>query len=295
MIDRVSDKWSTLFDLNVGDIIHLEDGIDTVVTKEKMGSHAVADICVPGPHSYLLDNGIISHNSLMACQLAINQAQMGYKVVIVPLEMTKDEMTARLIANVNKIDVTRILTGKLSKAEMDSCFARYKRWVKHIKKKGGRLTIYKPEADVTIEDVFAAINSYDADVRIIDYISLLKGADNDDSWQALGAIARVAKINAGSSNAVNVLLCQVNDEGKIRYARAISEHSNNSWIWVAKKEEREKEIGRIKIEQPKARNSASYPFEVGFNWAYMKVVAVTSMPDTSEEADHAPMSNLADV
>lgn len=233
--------------------------------------------------------------SLMACQLAINQAQLGYKVVIVPLEMTKEEMTARIIANLCKIDVTKILTGKLSKAEMDACWARYKRWVKHIKKRGGRLTIYKPEADVTIDDVFAAINAYDADVRIIDYISLLKGADGDDSWQALGTIARVAKINAGSSNSVNVLLCQVNDEGKIRYARAISEHSNNSLIWNTKKEEREKEIGRIRIEQPKSRNSASFPFEVGFHWAWMKVVAVTQMPDTSADGTKEPMANLADV
>lgn len=232
--------------------------------------------------------------SLMACQLAINMAQMGYKAVIVPLEMTAEEMTARLMANINKIDVTRVLTGKLTKAEQEKCWARYQKWIRFIKKRGGRLTIYKPEADVSIEDVFAAVNAYDCDVRIIDYISLLKGADSDDAWQKLGVIARLAKVNAGKRY-VNILLCQVNEDGKIRYARAISEHSNNSWVWNAPKTEREKEIGRIRIEQPKSRNSASYPFECGFHWAHMKVVAVTSMPDTSDEGSKEPMANLADA
>jgi len=233
--------------------------------------------------------------SLLACQLAINFASQGYKVVIVPLEMTKQEMIARIGANLNKVDVTRILTGKLTDAEKDAAYLKFKKWMRRIKAKGGRLSIYKPEEDVTMEDVFAAVNAYDCDVRIVDYISLLKGADGDDSWQALGAIARLAKINAGATNTVNILLCQVNEDGKIRYARAISEHSNNSFIWVTKKEEREKEIGVIKIEQPKARNSASFPFEVGFHWAWMKVVDVESVPDTSDGGQREHMTNLADV
>ena len=232
--------------------------------------------------------------SLLACQLAMNIAQQGYKVVIVPLEMTKDEMMSRIGANLNKVDVTRILTGKLTDVERDAGYAKFQRWMKHIAKKGGRLTIYKPDEDVSIEDVLAAVNAYDCDVRIIDYISLLKGTTGEDSWQALGAIARTAKINADNTNTVNVLLCQVNQDGKIRYAQAISEHSNNSWIWVTKKEEREKEIGRIKVEQPKARNSGSYPFEVGFHWAWMRVMPVESMPDTSTESSET-MANLADV
>jgi replicative DNA helicase len=235
-----------------------------------------------------------SGKSLLACQLAMNFASQGYKVVIVPLEMTEDEMMARIGANLNKVDVTRILIGKLTEIERDAGFAKFKRWMKHIAKKGGRLSIFKPKEDVSLEDVFAAVNAYDADVRIVDYISLLKGADGDDSWQALGAMARLAKVNAGATGTVNVLLCQVNDEGKIRYSRAISEHSTNSWIWVTKKEEREKEVGRIKVEQPKARNSASFPFEIGFNWSNMRVVPIDSTPDTSTSSSET-LSNLADV
>jgi hypothetical protein len=206
--------------------------------------------------------------------------------------MSKVEMTSRIIANLAELDVTRILQRRLATGEKEKAYEKYSRWVKRVKARGGRLTVFKPQEDMDIEEVFASVGSYDADVVIVDYISLLKGADSDDAWQKLGAMARVAKINAEATNRVNVLLCQVSDEGKIRYARAISEHSTNSWVWVAAKEEREKEIGRIRIEQPKARNSRSFPFEVGINWGHMKIVEVDSSDGIGDVPE--PMKNLAE-
>lgn len=224
-------------------------------------------------------------------QLAINMATAGYKVVVVPLEMSEKEMTSRFIANRAELDVTRILQGRLATGEKEKAFEAYQKWVKKIKKRGGRLTVFKPKEDLAIEEVFNAVNAYDADVVLIDYISLLKGADADDAWQKLGAMARVAKINAEATGRVNILLCQVSEEGKIRYARAISEHSTNSWIWNSKKEERQKEIGRITVEQPKARNSRSFPFDIGIHWAYMKVVDVEQAEGVGDVPE--PMENLA--
>jgi len=208
--------------------------------------------------------------------------------------MSKVEMTSRIIANVADFDVTRILQRKLATGEKDLAFKRYARWVKRTKAKGGRLTVHKPDEDVSIEDVFSAVSTFECDVCIIDYVSLLSGTDGDDGWQKLGAISRVGKINAEKTHRVNVLLAQLSDEGKIRYARAMTEHSTNSWTWSASLEEREKEVGRIKIGQPKARNSKSFPFEQGFHWSRMKMVDVEqSSADVGGIA--TPMKNLADV
>jgi replicative DNA helicase len=218
----------------------------------------------------------------------------GLKVLLVPLEMTKSEMTSRLIAQRSGLDVTKIVTGRLATGEKELAYRKYVKWAKKVKKLGGRLTIFKPDGDMTFEEVLAATNTYDCDARIFDYISLFKGVDGDDSWQQLGSIARQAKIHAGATNSTNILLCQVNEDGKVRYARAISEHANNSFIWVTKKEEREKEVGRITVEQPKARNSKSFPFDVGFKWANMKIVKVEDV--TSDVGDVAtPKKNLADL
>lgn len=207
--------------------------------------------------------------STLANAMAIKMATMGYKVLMVPLEMSKKEMTARTMANVTKTNLTKILLQRLATGERDLVYKRQRRWERKVKDAGGRYTIFKPKEDMTIEEVMASISAYDVDVVIIDYISLLKGVDGDDMWRALGSVARYAKINAEVENRVNILLCQVGEDAKIRYARAISEHSSNSWIWVATKET--KESGETKIEQPKSRNSLAFPFTVKMLYEYMRV------------------------
>lgn len=207
--------------------------------------------------------------STLASAMAVNMASMGYKVLLVPLEMSKREMTARIMANVTNTDLTKILQQRLAEGERELVYKRYRSWVKKCKAKGGRYTIFRPDEDMDIEEIVAAISAYDCDVVIIDYISLLKGVDGDDQWMRLGSVARYAKINAEIENRVNILLCQVSDEGKIRYARAISEHSANSWIWVATDET--KETGITRIEQAKSRNSKKFPFYVKIIYNLMKV------------------------
>jgi replicative DNA helicase len=208
--------------------------------------------------------------SLLASAMAINMASMGYKVLIVPLEMSKREMTMRIMANVSKTDFTKIRLQRLATGEKELVRKRYKRWVRRVKEKGGRYTIFKPEEDMSIEEIYASVNAYDSDVVIVDYISLLKGVDGADQWRQLGAVARYAKINAENTNRVNVLLCQVNPDGVIRYSKAISEHSSASWVFCATKET--KETGITKVEQPKSRNSLSFPFTVKIDYATMRVL-----------------------
>lgn len=207
--------------------------------------------------------------SLFANAIAIKMASMGYKVLLVPLEMSKREMAGRTLANVSKMNLSKILLNRLATGEKELAYKRYARWKKRVKEAGGRYTIFKPQEDMTMEDIIAATNSYAADIRIIDYISLLKGMDGDDMWRAMGAVARFAKINAEVEGCVNILLVQVNEEGKVRYSRAVTEHSSNSFIWTTSKEV--KELGLVKIEQPKSRNSLSFPFTVKMDWEHMRI------------------------
>ncbi len=265
----LNNRWIALKDLVPGDLIVTESGTTKVLSIKKGKYQTVADICVPGPHSYILSNGVVSHNSTLANAIGIKMATKGYKVLMVPLEMSKKEMTARTMANVTKTNLTKILLQRLATGERDLVYKRQRRWERKVKEAGGRYTIFKPQEDMTIEEVMASISAYDVDVVIIDYISLLKGVDGDDMWRALGAVARYAKINAEVENRVNILLCQVGDDAKIRYARAISEHSSNSWIWVATKET--KDTGETKIEQPKSRNSLAFPFTIKMLYEYMRV------------------------
>jgi hypothetical protein len=183
--------------------------------------------------------------------------------------MTEDEMTCRAMANITGYDLTSILTQGLATGEKALAEKRMKRWMRQVREAGGRYTIYKPEEDMTLEEVYAATSAFDYDATIVDYISLLKGTDGDDMWRALSSTARYGKINAGAEDRLNILLCQVDETGKIRYSRAISEHSNNSWIWVATEDN--KETGIMEIDQPKSRNSRRFKFKVRMDYARMRV------------------------
>lgn len=207
--------------------------------------------------------------STLTMAIGMKMARMGYKVLMVPLEMSRYEMMCRMMANTTKTNLTKIMTQKLTDAEKEKVFKRHRLWERKVKEAGGRFTIFKPEEDMTIEEIMAATSAYTCDIKIIDYISLLKGVDGDDMWRQLGAVARYCKINAETDHCVNILVCQLNDEGKVRYSRAITEHSSNSWTWVATKEA--KETGIMRIEQPKSRNSESYPFSIKIDYEHMRI------------------------
>lgn len=211
--------------------------------------------------------------SVSASQLAINMANKGYKVLLVPLEMSELEMMCRITSNVTKTHLSKVIQQKWEPGEADVIERKMIKWMKKVKRKGGQYTIFKPPSDVGIDDIFAAIATYEYDVCIIDYIGLLKGTAGDDQWQALGSIARTAKVNAELMNRVNILLCQVSEEGKIRYARSIAEHSNNCWLWVATAET--KETGITRVEQMKARNSATVPFYAKIDYAHMRFEGIS--------------------
>lgn len=229
--------------------------------------------------------------STVSTQLAINFARQGYKVVLVPLEMSKKEMGNRILANIGNMELSKIRQHKLDEREKILLTKRQKRWRKQVYSAGGRLTIFKPEADLDIDEVYAAVSGLKCDVVIVDYISLLKGIDDENQWLRLGTIARKAKINAEVTNRVNIMVCQVSDEGKIRYSGAIREHSNAAWVWTPNEEE--KKSGMIRVEQIKSRNSEPFPFNLKIIWNKMQVESVEEADIVVPDITDQDMTNLA--
>lgn len=216
-------------------------------------------------------------------QLAKNQAELGYKVNVVPLEMSHIELLARYVANLTGINTTNVLLKRLAQGEREEAFRLWRRFDRRVEKKGGRLTIFKPNEDLTIEAIMAAIHSYNADITYIDYISLLKGADGDDQWRQLGAIGRYGKVYAESHKKVMTLAAQVNDEGKLRYSKAIGEHSSTAFSFVATKESREK--GYINVGMFKARNQTMMDFTLGVDYSSMRIYDLSPEELETKTAD----------
>jgi replicative DNA helicase len=262
-LKKAYSKWTRLdqLDKNMHVIsFNKKLGIKKIISVEHTGQvHPVFDIEVRGYHHYIA-NGVVSHNSALASQLCLNWSGMGETVVLIPLEMSEEEQVARIMANVSELDVRKIIFQRLSREEKIKYLKAFKRLVLRNKRAGGSYRIFKPQSDMAIEDIMVAIYPTNARIVIVDYISLLKGVDGDKAWEKLGAVARYCKVYAENHNKIVVLLAQVNEEGKIRYARAIAEHSSSCWVFVATKQSRENEL--ITIEQTKARNGRQFDFSL---------------------------------
>ncbi len=202
-------------------------------------------------------------------QLGINQARFGYKVTVVPLEMSEEAITTRYMANLSGIDSLKIMRKLLATDEKTFIEEKVKKFKNRTAKKNGRFTIFKPKSDITIEELIASLHSYNSDVIYIDYISLLKGAAGEDQWRKLGEIARYAAVYADVHKKVVVLLAQVSEEGKIRYSQAVKEHAAVMWSFVATKES--KEQGYLKYEVQKSRNQAGNSFSMKIDYSVSRI------------------------
>lgn len=212
--------------------------------------------------------------SVMVNQLAVNMSSAGYPVDILPLEMSELEMTVRMMANVCKFDPLKLLLQKTTRAEREMVEKKFLAWRKHLHRKGSWYNIYKPDEDVSIEDALAALSTYNSPVKIIDYVGLLAGMDGDDQAKRLGAAARYAKVYAEATNSLVILVAQLDDAGRVRYSRAIAEHCNDLWTWVADNESRE--AGVINVVQTKARNHRMFNFSLKIDPQTMRI---TDLPN----------------
>jgi hypothetical protein len=275
--------WVESETLGIGDPIETEFGLSYVTSVQNNEERTpVFDVCVPGPHEYYA-NKIVSHNSILANQLTNNQAQMGYHVDITPLEMATKEMVSRTISAQSGKDSIDILLRRLSDADKELVYKRMKRFNRRIAKAGGRLNVFKPRTDMTMEEIMSALHALGSDVTYIDYISLLAGVGGDDAWQKLGEVARFGKIFAEIHNRVVVLLAQVSEEGKIRYSQAIKEHASVAWTFGATEESREK--GYLNIDTLKSRNQVRFPFtlKIQYNTTSVSDLSSDEMRQLDEE------------
>lgn len=196
------------------------------------GEQDVYDFYVPEGNEYLA-NGIVSHNSALAVNLMRNITEYGAEdCCLVPLEMSASQVTDRLMGILTGLDVTRISSKRLTEDEKTTVKTAYRKYVKTLKENNTRYSVYEPQEDLTIEEILLTLKPMGYRVILIDYISLLKGADGDDQWRQLGNIARFAKVFAKTNNIVVILLCQVSEEGRIRYAQSIAEHCLTGDTWI---------------------------------------------------------------
>jgi len=84
---------------------------DEIISIDKVGKHQVYDISMPVNHNFVANN-IITHNSMMMMNLALNVWELGYDVLFIPIEMAKEQVMERIWSR-----QSNVLQEKIQRAE----------------------------------------------------------------------------------------------------------------------------------------------------------------------------------
>ena len=219
--------------------------------------------------------------STMAMQICINAVYRGYSAAIVSLEMNAEQTTNRLMANITQTGHDIFHLSKAHSGQKKRTLEMMDKWNEENDAAGVQLQIYhKP--DTTMSAIALHLRPFEYDLIVIDYINLLSRGDTDSNNDAaqLGEIARQAKVQAGQTNTAWVVCAQLNEQGAVKYSRAIKENSDYMWSWNYGDAERESHV--IDIEQQKSRNSKAFKFSLKerFEWQMFMDIG-----DASENRD----------
>lgn len=157
--------------------------------------------------------------------MMINFALQGLKVAGASLEMSKEQIAERQAAFVSGVPMHKIRAGKWTPEEEEHINRSSQLLLELIAKQGGSYWVLKKlDKDSSIEEILLQLYEKGSHVILIDYINLLKLPKGKDKWEALGDIAREAKLFADSHNCLVILLAQLNEEEHVKYSKAIEEH-----------------------------------------------------------------------
>jgi replicative DNA helicase len=183
---------------------------DEIVAIEDIGEQQVYDLTVPDGENFIAQD-IIVHNTALALSLAHNTSlKHGHTVALFSLEMSKEQLVARILSMDAMVDQQRLRNGYIDDDEWE-----------RISESVGRLS----EANIYIDDTpgisLAEMRSkarrlmmdQGFDLLIVDYLQLMQGSGggigHENRVQQISEISRGLKILARELNVPVLALSQL--------------------------------------------------------------------------------------
>jgi replicative DNA helicase len=165
---------------------------DEIVSIEATGEHQVYDLTVPDTNNFIAQD-ILVHNTSFALNVGLHAALENKKsIAIFSLEMSKEQLTERLLTEQAQIDAQRLHRGLLSEAEFDR--------VSNALGPLGEASIYIDDTPV-MDELTLQLKARQAKMRhgidmiIVDYLQLMHGRSrgDDNRVQEVSSISRALK------------------------------------------------------------------------------------------------------
>lgn len=165
---------------------------DEVVSIEPTGEHQVYDLTVPATGNFIAQD-ILVHNTSFILNVGLHAALEAKKsLAIFSLEMSKEQLTERLLTEQAQIDAQRMHRGLLTEAEFDR--------VSNALGPLGEAAIYIDDTPVMDELTLQlkarqAKMRHNIDMILVDYLQLMHGRarGDDNRVQEVSAISRALK------------------------------------------------------------------------------------------------------
>ncbi len=165
---------------------------DEIVSITGTGDHQVYDLTVPETSNFVAQDMLV-HNTSLALNVALHAALESKKAVaIFSLEMSKEQLTERLLTEQAQIDAQRMHRGLLTEAEFDR--------VSNALGPLGEADIYIDDTPVMDElsmqlKARQAKMRHNVDLIVIDYLQLMHGRarGDDNRVQEVSSISRALK------------------------------------------------------------------------------------------------------
>lgn len=168
---------------------------------------------IQGGNLVLLAGATGAGKTCAMLNLVIKMAKHNKKVLLFSLEMNADELLSRIIAIEAGINSENMRNRNLTPGEMDKYVSYSKSKVFEELQKN--ISIHT-NFDITVEDISTTVHNSKAAIVIVDYLGLIKGNSNQNSYERVSSISRSLKILANSSNKPIIALHQLNRSPKDR-------------------------------------------------------------------------------
>src|SRR5213080_3308804 len=165
---------------------------DEVISITPTGEHQVYDLAVPETGNFVAQD-ILVHNTSLVLNISLHAALEGKKsIAIFSLEMSKEQLTERLLTEQAQIDAQRMHRGLLTEAEFDR--------VSNALGPLGEAAIFIDDTPVMDELTLMlkarqAKMRHNIDMIVIDYLQLMHGRSrgDDNRVQEVSSISRAMK------------------------------------------------------------------------------------------------------
>lgn len=178
---------------------------DDIVSIEYVGDKQVYDLTIPDTHNFIA-NDVCVHNTALSLNIAYNIAKTNLPIAIFSLEMSREQLTQRLLSSESQIESNRLRSGRISADEFEPLSIAVGQL--------SSLPIFIDDtANLTVSQMRSQVRKLQAEngelgLVLLDYLQLMEGG-GDNRVQELSKITRSLKGLAREVNVPVIALSQL--------------------------------------------------------------------------------------